>query len=713
MHISKVVLVNYRNFKRSEFLFHNGVNTIIGENGSGKSNLFKAIRLILDSNLFRGAYNLNENDFHKGLKVWQGHWIVINIEFDNITNSEGIRALFNHNGEILNGKAKGKATYNLIFRPQSHIRKKLSELTPGDKESLAFLQSTISIDDYETVFTGRSSVDFNKTANYTSIVGDFEKVLFPKELDRSLIGCEVPHTLSVAKEVSFSYIKALRDVVSEFNNNKLNPLIKLLRNKSESSELKDYEEITNDIIELNKKIEILDDIVDIKKDISNTIHETAGEAYSPTSMSIKSDLPEEAEKLFKSLNLFISENQFGYSESISDISLGGANLIYMTLKILEFKYQLDRNKSANFLLIEEPEAHIHTHIQKTLFENIKYEDTQIIYSTHSPQLSEVSDIKRVNVLAKTKNGCLSFQPSTGLTPSQITHLQRYLDATRSSLLFAKGVILVEGDAEEILIPVLVKKVLGVSLDELAISLINIRSTGFENVAYIFNEKRLRRNCSIVTDLDLALESTAILPTEKDTIKKYKESMQRSEDSGKQRKIRLESFAKDNDYIKVFYADHTFEVDFIKSGNDYEVKKLISELYSSSPHKEKYEDEITSEEVKIYGKRILRIAKQQGKGWFALNLADQITGVSDIPDYILSAIDHAKANFSKALCARIIYFRLNSVVSAWPTDQKMMKSKLAIEQFIEEKINLETFKSILASAYSDNIIDTLVKGYPND
>lgn len=80
-------------------------------------------------------------------------------------------------------------------------------------------------------------------------------------------------------------------------------------------------------------------------------------------------------------------------------------------------------------------------------------------------------------------------------------LSRYLDAKRSVLLFSKGVILVEGDGEEILIPALVKKVLGVSLDEMGIGLINIGSVGFENVACVFDESRLQRKCSIVTDLD--------------------------------------------------------------------------------------------------------------------------------------------------------------------------------------------------------------------
>ncbi|WP_164309170.1 AAA family ATPase, partial [Pseudomonas viridiflava] len=101
------------------------------------------------------------------------------------------------------------------------------------------------------------------------------------------------------------------------------------------------------------------------------------------------------------------------------------------LKLLEFKYQKQRETAANFLLIEEPEAHIHTHIQKTLFDNINYSNTQIIHSTHSTQISEVSNIESVNILARKGVSCESYQPSVSLTRPEIVHLQRYLDATRS------------------------------------------------------------------------------------------------------------------------------------------------------------------------------------------------------------------------------------------------------------------------------------------
>lgn len=99
--------------------------------------------------------------------------------------------------------------------------------------------------------------------------------------------------------------------------------------------------------------------------------------------------------------------------------------------------------------------------------------------------------------------CEAYQPARGLVPSQINSIQRYLDAVRSNLLFAKSVILVEGDVEEILIPILIKLVLGVSVDELGISVINIRSTGFKNVAVLFHNIRIKKRCAIITDLDQA------------------------------------------------------------------------------------------------------------------------------------------------------------------------------------------------------------------
>ncbi len=79
-----------------------------------------------------------------------------------------------------------------------------------------------------------------------------------------------------------------------------------------------------------------------------------------------------------------------------------------------------------------------------------------------------------------------------MTPKEISSVERYLDAIRSDLLFAKSVILVEGDAELILIPAMVKETLGISLDELGISLIKVDGTVFKHISNLFHEKTVEK-----------------------------------------------------------------------------------------------------------------------------------------------------------------------------------------------------------------------------
>jgi putative ATP-dependent endonuclease of the OLD family len=186
MHISKLTVVNYRNFANTTLKFGKGVNTIIGENGSGKTNLFRAIRLLLDDNMFRVAHKLDETDFHRGLARWQGHWIIISMEFDEIGPDEAIQALFLHGTGVVAAGAVEKATYNLIFRPKKEIRLKLAALDDLDMAGLEAIRSAITIADYETWFTGRSEADFGDAAVYQSLVGDFDNCVFSSETRRKI-----------------------------------------------------------------------------------------------------------------------------------------------------------------------------------------------------------------------------------------------------------------------------------------------------------------------------------------------------------------------------------------------------------------------------------------------------------------------------------------------------------------------------------------------
>lgn len=707
MHISKVSLINYRNFSNARFLFNKAINTIIGENGSGKTNVFRAIRLLLDASSLQYAYKLNENDFNRKLDNWKGHWIIISIEFDEINNEESIQSLFVHGAGIVEKDYVKKATYNLFFRPKADIRQKLSELEDGDKAELEKIRDSLTIkDNYETFFTGKSTADFNDPETYKELVGDFNNVKFPSTIDASKFGIKIPHQLSVSSEVSFTFIQALRDVVSDFHNNRTNPLLGLLKNKSGEIKEAEYQPISDLVKDLNDKIETLEDVQNIRKDIKSTIQDAVGQTYSPSSLSIKSSLPDEADKLLQSLKLFIGEPDEDHEGGVNELSLGGANLIFLTLKLLEFKYRKSKDTFANFLVIEEPEAHIHNHIQKTLFDKLDYGDTQIIYSTHSTQISEVSNVENINILAKKQNYAEVYHPSAGLKPEHVNEVQRYLDAVRTNLLFAKGVMLVEGDAEEILIPQMIKKVFGVSLDELGISLINIRSTGFENVAQLFHENRIKRRCSILTDLDDAICDTTILDGDTEKTQKYKTRVENSKIRGLERKARLDEFEKDNECIKTFYADYTFEIDFIECGNSWEVKEIIDKVYSDKATKELAEKELDSEDVSLFGKRVLTMAKQEGKGWFAIMLGKHVYSETIIPDYILDAIIFAKEKYSNNLIADIIEYRAKELLE-YDDKIDLKKCYVDLRKFRDNELSLANLITKIEDLFKDDQILTFL------
>ena len=351
------------------------------------------------------------------------------------------------------------------------------------------------------------------------------------------------------------------------------------------------------------------------------------------------------------------------------------------------------------MIIEEPEAHIHTHIQKTLFDNLQvaHTYTQILMSTHSTHLSEVADIERVNVMKKVdEQTSLVMKPTNGLNQFGIDFLEckrvsfskilsRYLDAKRGVLLFSKGVILVEGDGEEILIPALVKKVLGVSLDEMGIGLINIGSVGFENVACVFDETRLQRNCSIITDSDAIVEGAE---------KSNPTAMKR----GATRKEKLSNLFDANSYVKAFYAPHTLEVDFASEKNNQEfICEIIQNSYKDVAIIKKHISAIKSGTEAEQYDSVMTIVNHIKKGWYATLLAETIDASTIIPMYILDAIVFA----AKDILSEKLLFKI---------------AKYSFEQY-EPNSNLDDLKSAFEDAKSpkeiQDTIRTFCDKFPDD
>lgn len=657
MYISGLSIRNFRNFKSAHFKFTEGINTIIGENGSGKTNLFYALRILIDDSLPR-YINFNSTDFNRGIGNWAGHWIIITVFFEGLDASEEAQALAVQSSGHMDTASKG--SYSVYFRPKYQFRKELHDysiLTEKDSEGLELLLDKITVADYEVVYLSRGSGDFNDDETYEKYVGNFEKIEFPDpdEKEELVIGTYLPREISIHNEVSCTFIKALRDVEADLRSYSNNPLINLLKGKEKTVEIDKQDEIITSIDELNEKISSLDEVIEIKNGIDESIKNAVGTTYAP-SIDIKSELPNKMEKLFQSLKLWVGDPEDDYKGKVWELSLGGANLIYLSLKLLEYE-RIKTDRIANFLLIEEPEAHIHTHIQKTLFNNLSKSKTQIIISTHSTHISSASKISSVNVICRGKNEASVFQPSKNLVPSQIRKLERYLDAVRSNLLFAKGVILVEGDAEQILIPIMFEVVFGLSLDEIGVSLINIGSTGFENVATIFHKERIKKYCAILTDQDI---SVVKLPDSSADDTPSQKHYRASQKSGEERKVLITKLCKDNEYLEAFYATHTFEVDLFMNDNSPEFIATLDNIYSKESSIKTVTKRLENLDIQVSGLEVLRLAKKYGKGWFALLLADELLYNTYIPDYILKAIAFASPHINLSSKVKSIIYRVEKL-----------------------------------------------------
>ena len=134
---------------------------------------------------------------------------------------------------------------------------------------------------------------------------------------------------------------------------------------------------------------------------------------------------------------------------------------------------------------------------------------QIIVTTHSPNLASTIDLQSM-VLLRDGTAFPLAAEHTLLSPSDYGFLQRFLDVTKANLFFARGVLIVEGDAENILVPVLAR-LLDRDLSRHGVSTVNVGGTGLGRYARIFQRRqptevgRMTLPVSCIADMDVLPE----------------------------------------------------------------------------------------------------------------------------------------------------------------------------------------------------------------
>ena len=212
--------------------------------------------------------------------------------------------------------------------------------------------------------------------------------------------------------------------------------------------------------------------------------------------------------------------------------LGELNLLFIAAELLLLKDDMDGG--LKLALIEELEAHLHPQAQLRLISYLQNEynknDVQIIISTHSPILASKINLKNL-ILMKNGTGHDLAEGQTGLQKGDYLFLQRFLDSTKANLFFAKGIIMVEGDAENILIPV-IADILGYPLERYGLSIVNVGSTAFLRYSRIMVRKDgadIGIPVSVITDCDVRPYDVDPVTKEKIFNEKEVESSQAKEE----------------------------------------------------------------------------------------------------------------------------------------------------------------------------------------
>jgi putative ATP-dependent endonuclease of OLD family len=209
------------------------------------------------------------------------------------------------------------------------------------------------------------------------------------------------------------------------------------------------------------------------------------------------------DQLLERLELYLNSSH-GHSEKITR-GLGYNNLLFMAAELLLLQ---SHPEQVPLLLLEEPEAHLHPQHQTLLMQILEQRTTkpkpgearqqvQVLLSTHSPLLAASADLDSMILTL----GGKVFPLGTGSTQLQkqdYEFLRRFLDATKANLFFARGLIIVEGDAENMLLPAIAKKI-GRPLGNHGVSIVKVGHRGLFRYSRI-----LQRSDSAITPIPVAL-----------------------------------------------------------------------------------------------------------------------------------------------------------------------------------------------------------------
>lgn len=472
MYLSKLMIENFRCFGEDEsnfeMHFQPGLTTLVGENDTGKSAIIDALRIVLGTT-DQEWYRLEETDFNLA------------------ANTKEIRIICKF--EALGIKDQSAFIEYLTYDPD------------GGEPPVLYL-----------TWSAKDTGETTRRRPYRRV-----EICSGKNGDGPSLDPQVRELLAA------TYLRPLRDAEKAMSSGRGSRLAQVLHYSEQvrisgvdynpqSEEIDVYSlnvlgigDLANDLLTKQQGIK------DARGKIDGHLRDlslSGGRIESSIKVSGATAPPETRLRLLlEKLDISISSD--------GKLGLGSNNLLFMACELLLLAQEDEGNK---MLLIEEPEAHLHPQrqlrVMKTLQEQANEQGIQIIVTTHSPNLASAVDLENIVLIHENRAFPMS-RVSTKLDASDYRFLQRFLDVTKANLFFARGVMIVEGDAENIVIPTLAK-LMGRDFTENGVSIINVGGVGLRRYARIFlradveKPGPLRIPVACLTDLDVMPDCAPVI-----------------------------------------------------------------------------------------------------------------------------------------------------------------------------------------------------------